>query len=117
FLVMELLAGEDLARLIYRLGPLPVDLALRVVGQACLGLARAHKAGVIHRDVKPGNLFLAKSDGDERVVKLLDFGVAKIRAEEQASAGVTTTGTLLGSPRYMSPEQARCDKAIDHRAD
>jgi serine/threonine-protein kinase len=121
FLVMEFLTGEDLQQLIKRLGPLAPDLALRVVAQACLGLQKAHETGVVHRDIKPANLFLGKRDAGEIIVKLLDFGIAKVKmdqAHETESAGLTKTGSMLGSPLYMSPEQARGDvRHIDHRTD
>ncbi|WP_437995479.1 serine/threonine-protein kinase [Sorangium sp. So ce185] len=121
FLVMELLRGEDLAHLLDRLGPLPPRLALRIVAQACVGLQRAHEAGVVHRDIKPANLFLARREGGGGlVVKLLDFGVAKIRPAHDPrrdTTGLTWSGHVLGTPRYMSPEQARGIKDIDHRTD
>jgi serine/threonine-protein kinase len=119
FMVMEYLRGEDLGELFTRLGELGQDLALRIAGQVCLGLSRAHEAGVVHRDVKPANLFLARGPDDQRVVKLLDFGVAKIKLDWATSVeagGITRTGTMLGSPLYMAPEQAR-GRAVDHRAD
>jgi serine/threonine protein kinase len=118
FLVMEYLAGEDMQQLVARLGPLPEELAARLVAQACVGLARAHEAGVVHRDIKPANLFLARRDAGEIVVKLLDFGIARVKEQvgpEQRA--LTTTGTLLGSPLYMSPEQAQGAKDLDHRTD
>jgi serine/threonine-protein kinase len=121
FLVMEYLAGTDLSALLKRLGKLAPDLALRIVAQACLGLQKAHDAGVIHRDIKPANLFLAERDAGEIVVKLLDFGIAKLtmeQGEDAESAALTRTGSMLGSPLYMSPEQARGNtKNIDSRAD
>ncbi|KYG08196.1 hypothetical protein BE21_02010 [Sorangium cellulosum] len=121
FLVMELLRGEDLAHLLDRLGPLPPRLALRIVAQACVGLERAHEAGVVHRDIKPANLFLARREGGGGlVVKLLDFGVAKIlpaHDPRRDTTGLTWSGHVLGTPRYMSPEQARGIKDIDHRTD
>ncbi|UQA60907.1 serine/threonine-protein kinase [Polyangium aurulentum] len=130
FLVMELLRGEDLQALLDRVGPLPVDVALRIATQACAGLDAAHGAGVVHRDIKPGNLFLARREGGEVVVKILDFGIAKIRrlppdASASAASGIlaapqesmTETGQLLGSPLYMSPEQVAGAKDIDARSD
>jgi len=120
YLVMELLDGEDIDQLQKRLGPLPNDLALRIGAQACVALQKAHESRVLHRDIKPANLFLAKQDGG-RLVKLLDFGVAKVRPEVSRStaetAGLTRTGSMLGSPLYMSPEQARGYKDIDFRSD
>jgi serine/threonine-protein kinase len=119
YLVMDLLSGEDLASAMTRVRPLPTEVALRTVAQACLGLQKAHEAGVVHRDIKPANLFLARREGSEIVVKLLDFGIAKVTFDELgAPAGaMTTTGAILGSPVYMSPEQILGKKSIDHRAD
>ncbi len=117
YIAMEFLEGEDVQALLERLGPLPVDLALRIALQACLGLERAHAAGVIHRDIKPANLFLARKEHGARVVKLLDFGVAKITAAEPVDHGLTKTGAMIGSPLYMSPEQARGSGVIDARSD
>ncbi len=119
YLVMEYLVGEDLQTLIARAGRLPHELALRIAAQACLGLKKAHEANIIHRDVKPANMFLARRDG-EVTVKILDFGIAKLRADELTSleqASLTRTGSLIGSPLFMSPEQARGMKTIDQRAD
>ena len=115
FMVMQLLDGEDLAQLLMRAGPLRVDLALRIIAQACRGLAQAHAAGVIHRDIKPANLFLSY-EGSEAVVKILDFGVAKV-TNDSMCLGLTRTGTMIGSPHYMSPEQARGRSDSDHRSD
>ncbi|HTN82233.1 MAG TPA: serine/threonine-protein kinase, partial [Sorangium sp.] len=117
YIAMEFLEGEDVQALIERLGPLPVDLALRVGLQACLGLERAHEAGIVHRDIKPANLFLARKQGGQRVIKLLDFGVAKVADNSLGNGGMTKSGALLGSPLYMSPEQARGSGAVDARSD
>jgi len=118
YLVMELLAGEDLQSFIDRRGILDEELAVKIVAQACVGLARAHAAGVIHRDIKPANLFLHRLDG-EVVVKLLDFGVARVK-EGLATVdnrALTATGVMLGTPLYMSPEQVVGAKNLDHRTD
>ncbi|MRG95601.1 serine/threonine-protein kinase [Polyangium spumosum] len=124
FLVMEVLEGEDVRALLKRLGPVRPDLAVRIVAQACRGLEVAHAQRIVHRDVKPANLFLARSQvPGERVVKILDFGIAKLAPdpESMAEAGeltsLTQTGSMLGSPLYMAPEQARGHKHIDGRAD
>jgi len=120
FLVMEYMAGEDVQHAIKRVGPLPPDLAMRITAQACLGLQKAHDAGVVHRDMKPANLFLAQRDAGEIIVKILDFGIAKVKmdaSQEVESAGLTKTGSMLGSPLYMSPEQAKGSREIDHRTD
>ncbi len=115
YIAMEYLDGDDVHVLLRRNGPLPVDLAMRVASQACAGLSRAHDAGVVHRDIKSGNLFLHKNEPGSRIVKLLDFGIAKV-GHELGDGGITKTGALVGSPLYMSPEQARgrpCDPRSD----
>jgi serine/threonine-protein kinase len=120
YLVMELLKGQDLQQLLRQAQRLPCDLALRIAAQACTGLVKAHQVGVIHRDIKPANLFVARRDGDECVVKLLDFGIAKLQfqiLQDIDRADLTQTGSVLGSPLYMSPEQARGTKHVDERTD
>ncbi|HTJ85075.1 MAG TPA: serine/threonine-protein kinase, partial [Polyangiaceae bacterium] len=119
YLVLEYLEGMDLDQVLRIRGRLPWQLALRVAAQTCVGLKKAHEAGIIHRDIKPANLFLSQREEDV-VVKILDFGIAKPAADQLASlekSALTRTGTLIGSPLYMSPEQARGLKTIDHRAD
>lgn len=120
YMVMELLVGMNVQRALKTLGPLPPALAIRIAVQTLFGLEKAHAAGVVHRDVKPANLFLCEGEGGERVVKLLDFGLAKFKmdqATEEGVDGLTRTGSVLGSPMFMAPEQARGLKSIDHRAD
>jgi serine/threonine-protein kinase len=120
YLVMEYLLGEDLDQLHKRLGALAPELVARIAAQACVGLARAHEARIIHRDIKPANLFLSERDGGERLLKLLDFGIAKARLDDGssgASENLTRTGSLLGTPLFMSPEQARGSKELDARSD
>jgi eukaryotic-like serine/threonine-protein kinase len=120
YTVMELLVGEDLQQAMQRLGPLPPDLAMRIAAQAAMGLRKAHESSVVHRDIKPANLFLARREEGDVLVKLLDFGIAKVRADQPTvaeSGGLTRTGAMLGSPLYMSPEQARGKRDIDHRTD
>jgi serine/threonine-protein kinase len=120
YIVMELLVGEDLRELVRRHATLPVDLVLRAAAQACLGLERAHEQGIVHRDIKAGNLFLARRDDGRVEVTILDFGIAKLRVEPLSSVDghdLTRTGAVLGSPLYMSPEQATGARDIDGRAD
>ena len=124
FLVMEFLTGEDAQQIYRRLGTLSVDLALRIIAQSCIGLARAHEAKVVHRDIKPANIFLSDREDGEIICKILDFGVAKFTVDQDMATeqmteggGLTQTGALLGSPLYMSPEQARGRRDIDLRAD
>jgi serine/threonine protein kinase len=120
YLVTERLDGEDLQRLLDRLGPLAPGAALRVAAQALAGLVEAHGARVVHRDIKPANLFLARRPDGTMSVKLLDFGIAKLRADPLSpglTADLTTTGSFLGSPLYMSPEQVQSSRDVDHRSD
>ncbi len=112
YLVMELLEGEDLEARLGRLRALSLASAAEIVRQAARALTRAHEVGLVHRDLKPANLFLARQ-GDEEVVKILDFGIAK----EASGSSNTRTGTLMGSPHYMSPEQVRDAKHVDGRSD
>jgi serine/threonine protein kinase len=120
YLVMEFLTGEDLRQLLARARTLAPELVLRIMAQACLGLQRAHDLGIVHRDVKPANLFLARCDGGQVVVKILDFGVAKVNAgwvETGEGSELTRSGSLLGSRLYMSPEQAIGWRQLDGRSD
>jgi serine/threonine-protein kinase len=117
YLVMEYLHGQDLRRELSRRGPLPVAVAVDWVLQACAGLAEAHRHGLVHRDLKPSNLFLAVgADGQERI-KVLDFGIAKANSADELDLGLTHTGDVFGSPRYMSPEQLRASAHVDARSD
>jgi serine/threonine-protein kinase len=115
YLVMELLVGEDLASRIRRFGQLPLPMAASVLGQACKGLTLAHEAAIVHRDLKPANIFIAR-DGHDEIVKVLDFGIAKAPTAA-VSSDSTRTGSLLGSPNYMSPEQIIDSKLVDWRSD
>jgi serine/threonine protein kinase len=118
YMVMELLHGEDLDHLLARVGRLPPDVVLRIAAQACLALEKAHEARVIHRDIKPANLFLARRAGGDVVVKILDFGIAKIKhTSGELSSDLTRSGTILGSLRYMSPEQTKDARRVDFRTD
>lgn len=112
FICMEFLHGESLGDLLRRDGRVPADMALPVVRQVASGLAEAHRVGVIHRDVKPDNLFLVGEPGDPYAVKILDFGLAKLSED----SGVTASGIAVGTLEYMSPEQVVTDP-IDHRSD
>ncbi len=118
YLVMELLRGESLFTRIHRLGPVPLPEAVSIVDQCCRALTRAHSLGIVHRDIKPDNIYLAHSvDDDAYVVKVLDFGIAKFLAAGEAVHSSTRTGALLGTPSYMSPEQARGLRSLDARTD
>ncbi len=115
FLVMELLEGQSLAQRLES-GPVPPLEALALMKQLCDALTAAHEAGIVHRDLKPENVFLIDRDGKD-FVKVLDFGISKVERAEAEAVRLTKTGQLVGTPLYMSPEQARGDDAIDHRAD
>ncbi len=115
YIVMEYLEGQDLRHRLKGRRRLPPDEAVRICKEVCKGLHRAHENGIVHRDLKPGNIWLSAPDDD--MVKLLDFGIAKETGEARMVRSETTnTGQLLGSPHYMSPEQAR-GQAIDGRSD
>ncbi|MEM9490664.1 MAG: serine/threonine-protein kinase, partial [Myxococcota bacterium] len=120
YLTMEHLSGESLGARLRRLGTLEVNDALRVARQCASVLDAAHRLGIVHRDIKPDNIFLIPDpdiEGGERV-KLLDFGVAKLLNRSKVRASVTTrVGSRLGTPAYMAPEQCRNSAEIDHRAD
>jgi eukaryotic-like serine/threonine-protein kinase len=117
YLVLEYLEGENCQRLLAREETLPVPRALSIVTQVCEGLSVAHEAGVVHRDLKPANLFVcAKRGSREELVKVLDFGIAKFDDGEPGFDDTPSSATL-GTPRYMSPEQARGAKDVDARSD
>ncbi|HMJ13685.1 MAG TPA: serine/threonine-protein kinase [Polyangiaceae bacterium] len=117
FMVMELLEGETLAERIRNAGRLLSAETLRIFTQVARAVQRAHEANIIHRDLKPENVFLVLNQ-DEHVAKVLDFGVAKMNVAHLGPSGARTkTGSLLGTPFYMSPEQAQGNKAVDHRSD
>jgi predicted Ser/Thr protein kinase len=115
FIVMEFLNGESLGDVLDR-GPLPAERAVQIMLPIADALTLAHAKGIVHRDLKPDNVFLATGD-DGLQPKLLDFGVAKVMSAPLPDGGLTETGILVGSPDYMSPEQARGRDDLDHRAD
>jgi serine/threonine-protein kinase len=118
YLVMELLHGRDLGAHLREHGALPVAEAVEFVLQACEALAEAHARGVVHRDLKPTNLFVVDRADGAPFVKVLDFGIAKAAATDgDAGHELTRSGTLLGSPRYMSPEQVQSPRDVDARTD
>jgi serine/threonine-protein kinase len=119
YMVMEYLAGVDLAEVVQRDGPLGVPLAVDVVLQACEALAEAHARGIVHRDLKPANLFATTRPDGTRLVKVLDFGISKTNdlGLSQRAQSLTASGMVMGSPAYMSPEQVRSSKAVDARSD
>ncbi|MCU0681082.1 MAG: serine/threonine protein kinase [Polyangiaceae bacterium] len=118
YLVMECLEGLDLADLIKHEGQrgLPAERAVHFVVQILRGLQAAHAIGIIHRDMKPSNCFVVNKDGEDDFVKILDFGISKV-AQEGVEAGLTRTNSTLGTPLYMSPEQAKNPRDVDARSD
>jgi eukaryotic-like serine/threonine-protein kinase len=112
YMVMEYLEGEDLDTLLRRRRSLPIDQAVELVVQTCEVLAQAHELGIVHRDLKPANLFCVPRPGGRLSIKVLDFGISKVMAEE-----LTKVGGIMGSPGYMSPEQIRSAHSVDGRAD
>lgn len=110
FIVMELLEGESLAGLLRTVGSLGADACINIFSQIAAGLQFAHNAGVIHRDLNTGNIFLIRED-DKFRVKLIDFGISHLRSESSSTNKLTKTGFLIGTPQYMSPELAAGQKA------
>ncbi len=122
FLAMEFLSGNDVADELAQLGFIETNRAIRLMLQVCKALAAAHKAGVVHRDMKPDNIFLLKTEDGDEIVKIVDFGIAQLRNNEEEAKSqqprrrLTKTGMIFGTPEYMAPEQAAGKKA-DQRVD
>jgi serine/threonine-protein kinase len=120
FMVMELLRGQDLAHHLGDHGALPIEEAAEYVLQACDAIAEAHSRGIVHRDLKPSNLYLTHRSDGQPLIKVLDFGISKsVRQGDDPAfqANLTSTRSVMGSPAYMSPEQVRDAKKVDHRTD
>lgn len=115
YIAMELIEGETLESRLLR-GGLGVDEALSITLQVVSALEEAHGAGVVHRDLKPGNIMLTSAGADDSFVKVVDFGIARVVDGDTRDGAVTLTGTLSGTPFYMSPEQVQ-GSSVDHRAD
>ncbi len=118
YIVLELLRGRDLTDELERSGPMPVSRAIKIATQCCRALGKAHEKGIVHRDIKPDNIYLDSRQESPDFVKILDFGISKIR---EAAVGLesglkTKTGATIGTPYYMSPEQA-CGETVDQRTD
>ena len=119
FIAMELVVGDTLKTLVQRAGPLPVSLVLDVTTHVCDALDTAHRLGLVHRDIKPENIVLIGQREGPPIAKILDFGISRLREETPGAKGLTQTGMVIGTPEYMSPEQAlgkRGDE-IDGRSD
>jgi serine/threonine protein kinase len=118
FLAMEYVDGIDLAKLIQQSGPLPIPRACDYIRQAATGLQHAHERGLIHRDIKPGNLIVARPNPAEPpVIKILDFGLARFESESAQSARLTQLGKIVGTVDYIAPEQVENARTADIRAD
>jgi serine/threonine protein kinase len=117
FLVMEVLQGQTLSDLIEKGGAMRLPRAIHIARQVCDALGAAHAKGIVHRDLKPENIFLIKRGGDPDFVKVLDFGISKMHGGERKDRGLTRTGMAIGTPSYMSPEQAQGLRDVDQRTD
>ena len=116
FIIMELLAGHSLGRLMRIPGGIPLGRALGIVAQICDGLSAAHAVGIVHRDLKPDNIIVGRTEDGSDLVKILDFGVAKLIDKHVSDPDLTAVGSVIGTPAYMSPEQAG-GLAVDPRSD
>jgi serine/threonine protein kinase len=118
FLAMEYMDGIDLAKLVHQSGRLPIAQACEYIRQAALGLQHAHEKGLVHRDIKPGNLIVARPHPDEpAVIKILDFGLARIESESTQAGRFTQLGSIVGTVDYIAPEQVESARTADIRAD
>jgi tRNA A-37 threonylcarbamoyl transferase component Bud32 len=117
YLVMEWLEGESLGGLLRASRKLPVARAAHIMSGIARALKAAHSKGVVHRDLKPDNVFLVRIEGEPDLIKVLDFGIAKLLVTAMPARYQTQTGAIIGTPAYMSPEQCRGAKEIDHRTD
>jgi eukaryotic-like serine/threonine-protein kinase len=117
FIAMELLEGDELAFLLERRGKLPPTEAVSLLLPILDGLATAHQHGIVHRDIKPENIFIARDDLGRVQPKLVDFGIAKLESEGSSYSRITLAGALLGTPQYLSPEQAFGHEDVDFRTD
>ena len=117
YMVMEYLEGKDLRATIRAHGRLPPERAIEYAVQACEGVAEAHARGIVHRDLKPSNLFVTRRADGSDLIKILDFGISKWNVPEHEIGEGTETGIILGSPKYMSPEQIFASSKVDARSD
>ncbi len=117
FIVQEYLDGIDLARWLIQHGPCSPAEAVSLLAPVMGALVAAHQRGVIHRDIKPENIFLVRTANGAMTPKLIDFGISKFVGGQQEERSRTATGMAVGTPQYMSPEQARGDRAVDARSD
>ena len=118
YVAMEYVHGRDLGHLLEERGTVSLEETVRIIKQAAAGLSAAHKLGIVHRDVKPANIMLTEDEDGSLLVKVLDFGIARL-SEADSSGAQTKTGVVMGTPHYMSPEQTlgQTGERIDHRSD
>ena len=120
YIAMEFLSGETLKQRVRRVGPLKIEGAVKIMTQTLRTIAEAHRMGMVHRDLKPDNVFLTEMEGDRDFVKVLDFGIAKLTAVQDGvegyQGGLTLAGKIYGTPNYMSPEQIR-GKPVEPQSD
>ncbi len=117
YIVMEYLDGADLSRVLIETGPMHPARVVHIMRQVLRGLAAAHDKGIVHRDMKPENVFLTARGDNPDFVKIMDFGISKVIDAHDSKVRLTETGAVVGTPIYMAPEQARAEQSIDHRAD
>ena len=117
YIAMEFLDGRSLQELVRKEGTLAPKRALSIASQMAKSLREAHNKGIVHRDLKPDNIFLTTVGEEADFVKVLDFGVAKLREQDKSQATLTKAGAIVGTPRYMSPEQSTSATNVDHRSD
>jgi serine/threonine protein kinase len=116
YIAMELLDGEEFGKRLHRVGRMNPAEVVRIISEVGRALTKAHAIGIVHRDLKPENIYLVRDD-DREIAKVLDFGIAKATGAGGIDGSNTKTGAMLGTPYYMSPEQAQGVKAVDHRSD
>jgi serine/threonine protein kinase len=116
YYAMDYIEGKTLAELLYQGGPMPLNLVIQIFSQVCDGIEYAHRAGIVHRDLKPANIMVSRLVNGGLLVKILDFGLAKLREQGRDVQSFTAAGAIFGSPLYMSPEQCRGEK-VDARGD
>jgi eukaryotic-like serine/threonine-protein kinase len=119
YMVMEHLEGVSLSKAIRKRAPFPITESVDLMLQACKAMDEAHSLGIVHRDIKPGNMFLARQPDGSTMLKVLDFGISKMenRLDDEAEPTLTASNMVLGSPKYFAPEQVKDAKTVDHRAD
>ena len=117
YMALELLEGRDLAAEMAATGPMAVGRIVRIIESICEALEAAHAKGIVHRDLKPENVFLARDEQGREQVKVLDFGISKFLEQDAGVTAMTKTGTTVGTPYYMAPEQAQGKRDIDRRVD